>query len=81
VYYADAVFQHLGDLVDEWMTFNEVISICELGYERDTFAPGVSGCVWSEGECVTKAMEGGVSEGRSYPSVSLGMRGTPLHQG
>lgn len=46
VYYADAVFQHLGDLVDEWMTFNEVISICELGYERDTFAPGVSGGVW-----------------------------------
>jgi beta-glucosidase len=42
LYYADAVFSNLGDLVDEWMTFNEVISICELGYERDTFAPGVS---------------------------------------
>jgi beta-glucosidase/6-phospho-beta-glucosidase/beta-galactosidase len=45
VYYADAVFANLGDLVDQWMTFNEVISICELGYERDTFAPGVSALV------------------------------------
>lgn len=42
MYYADAVFQYLGDIVDQWMTFNEVISICELGYERDTFAPAVS---------------------------------------
>lgn len=42
LYYADAVFKHLGDLVDQWMTFNEVISICELGYEQSTFAPAVS---------------------------------------
>eukprot|EP00879_Flechtneria_rotunda_P021136 GHRR01022267.1.p1 GENE.GHRR01022267.1~~GHRR01022267.1.p1 ORF type:complete len:461 (+),score=105.61 GHRR01022267.1:123-1505(+) len=39
LYYADALFRHLGDLVDQWMTFNEVISICELGYEKDVFAP------------------------------------------
>jgi beta-glucosidase len=46
LYYADAIFANLGDLVDQWMTFNEVISICELGYERDTFAPGVSMWTW-----------------------------------
>ncbi|KAF6266054.1 putative beta-glucosidase [Scenedesmus sp. NREL 46B-D3] len=39
VYYADTLFTHLGDIVDQWMTFNEVISICELGYQVDVFAP------------------------------------------
>ena len=43
LYYADTVFAQLGDLVDHWMTFNEVISICELGYQKDVFAPAVSG--------------------------------------
>jgi beta-glucosidase/6-phospho-beta-glucosidase/beta-galactosidase len=57
LYYADTMFAQLGDLVDQWMTFNEVISICELGYERDTFAPGVSGgvCVRWVGEWVGAA--------------------------
>lgn len=39
LYYADTLFKHLGDLVDQWITFNEVISICELGYQLDVFAP------------------------------------------
>eukprot|EP00882_Tetradesmus_deserticola_P023894 GHRQ01026061.1.p1 GENE.GHRQ01026061.1~~GHRQ01026061.1.p1 ORF type:complete len:174 (-),score=34.51 GHRQ01026061.1:299-820(-) len=39
LYYADTLFKHLGDIVDQWMTFNEVISICELGYQLDVFAP------------------------------------------
>lgn len=39
LYYADAVFKHLGPEVDQWMTFNEVISICELGYQLEVFAP------------------------------------------
>jgi beta-glucosidase/6-phospho-beta-glucosidase/beta-galactosidase len=39
LYYADMLFRHLGDIVDQWMTFNEVISICELGYQVDVFAP------------------------------------------
>jgi beta-glucosidase/6-phospho-beta-glucosidase/beta-galactosidase len=39
LYYADTLFKHLGDIVDQWMTFNEVISICELGYQVDVFAP------------------------------------------
>lgn len=43
VYYADTLFRELGDLVDQWMTFNEVISICELGYQLDVFAPQVKG--------------------------------------
>ncbi|KAF8059426.1 BGLU42 [Scenedesmus sp. PABB004] len=38
-YYADVLFRELGDLVDQWMTFNEVISICELGYQLEVFAP------------------------------------------
>eukprot|EP00775_Hariotina_reticulata_P009616 gene9616-9777_t len=39
LYYADTLFAQLGDLVDQWMTFNEVISICELGYQLNVFAP------------------------------------------
>jgi beta-glucosidase/6-phospho-beta-glucosidase/beta-galactosidase len=39
LYYAGTLFKHLGDIVDQWMTFNEVISICELGYQVDVFAP------------------------------------------
>ena len=39
LYYADTLFERLGDLVTQWMTFNEVISICELGYQLDVFAP------------------------------------------
>jgi len=43
VYYADTIFTHLGDLVTQWMTFNEVISICELGYQKNVFAPQLDG--------------------------------------
>jgi beta-glucosidase/6-phospho-beta-glucosidase/beta-galactosidase len=53
LYYADTMFAQLGDLVDQWMTFNEVISICELGYERDLFAPGVS--AWAGGRAHASA--------------------------
>jgi hypothetical protein len=66
------------------MTFNEVISICELGYERDTFAPGVSaglgvgaccavlcGVVWMSGRPSMKLLR----------SANLVTRGTPLRLG
>lgn len=43
LYYADTLFTHLGDLVDQWLTFNEVISICELGYQLKAFAPQLGG--------------------------------------
>jgi hypothetical protein len=48
---ADAVFRELGDLVDQWITFNEVISICENGYELDVFAPQVSVCAHTAQLC------------------------------
>jgi len=61
LYYADAVFHQLGDLVDQWMTFNEVVSICELGYQMDIFAPAVStadiaGILLEGGVCVLAYM-------------------------
>lgn len=43
VYYADAVFKHLGPFVQNWMTFNEPLSICQLGYADAVFAPGLKG--------------------------------------
>ncbi|GBF91257.1 beta-glucosidase [Raphidocelis subcapitata] len=41
VYYADVLFRELGPLVNLWMTFNEPLSICELGYGIGIFAPGI----------------------------------------
>lgn len=41
VYYADVLFRELGPLVKLWMTFNEPLSICELGYSAGVFAPGI----------------------------------------
>ena len=43
LYYADVVFKHLGPLVTDWMTFNEPLSICQLGYDYGVFAPGTKG--------------------------------------
>ena len=41
--YADIVFQHLGPYVKHWLTFNEPMSICQLGYGVGVHAPGVRG--------------------------------------
>ncbi|KIY98128.1 beta-glucosidase [Monoraphidium neglectum] len=41
VYYADTLFRELGPLVKLWMTFNEPLSICELGFSAGVFAPGI----------------------------------------
>ena len=40
-YYADVLFRELGPYVKLWMTFNEPLSICELGYSKGVFAPGL----------------------------------------
>lgn len=40
VYYAETVFRELGHLVRHWITFNEPMSICQLGYGIGVFAPG-----------------------------------------
>ena len=37
------LFRELGPLVKLWMTFNEPLSICELGYSQGVFAPGIKG--------------------------------------
>ncbi|KAI8474346.1 MAG: glycoside hydrolase superfamily [Monoraphidium minutum] len=41
VHYADVLYRELGPLVKLWMTFNEPLSICELGYNKGIFAPGI----------------------------------------
>lgn len=33
VYYADTVFSHLGRFVKTWITFNEPLVTCDLGYK------------------------------------------------
>ena len=33
VYYADAVFSHLGRFVKTWITFNEPLVTCDLGFK------------------------------------------------
>jgi beta-glucosidase len=51
--YADVAFSELSGpgLVDEWITFNEPISICSLGYGQGIFAPGVKGGKDGEHRC------------------------------
>eukprot|EP00878_Enallax_costatus_P011324 GHUV01011821.1.p1 GENE.GHUV01011821.1~~GHUV01011821.1.p1 ORF type:complete len:464 (+),score=107.99 GHUV01011821.1:1274-2665(+) len=51
LYYAETLFKHLGDIVDQWLTFNEVISICELGYQYANFAPQLGGGLAAKYTC------------------------------
>ncbi|KAF2898478.1 hypothetical protein ILUMI_07698 [Ignelater luminosus] len=39
--YAKIVFQHFGDRVKFWSTFNEPRIMCSFGYGLGTFAPGI----------------------------------------
>jgi len=51
--YAEVAFRELSGpgLVDAWITFNEPISICSLGYGSGIFAPGSKGGVQGEHRC------------------------------
>ncbi|KIZ04410.1 beta-glucosidase [Monoraphidium neglectum] len=51
VYYADTLFRELGPLVKLWMTFNEPMSICDLGYGQGVFAPGIKGGAAGQYKC------------------------------
>jgi beta-glucosidase/6-phospho-beta-glucosidase/beta-galactosidase len=48
VYYADTVFSHLGRFVQKWITFNEPLVTCDLGFkagespEGPVVVPGLS---------------------------------------
>jgi beta-glucosidase/6-phospho-beta-glucosidase/beta-galactosidase len=39
--YARVLFENFGDRVKHWMTFNEIVQICEAGYSDGAFAPYV----------------------------------------
>ncbi len=40
-YFADVAFKSFGDLVKNWITFNEPTTLCKLGYNSGYHAPGV----------------------------------------
>ncbi|KAF8715060.1 hypothetical protein HU200_027607 [Digitaria exilis] len=48
--YAEVCFKEFGDRVKHWITFNEPVSFCSLGYSSGTFAPGRCS-PWEEGKC------------------------------
>jgi beta-glucosidase/6-phospho-beta-glucosidase/beta-galactosidase len=41
--YADIAFREFGPYVKHWLTFNEPMSICQLGYGIGVHAPGHEG--------------------------------------
>lgn len=38
--YAGKVFEHFGDRVEKWITFNDPYHLCEQGYSEGVLAPG-----------------------------------------
>ncbi|KAF8703433.1 hypothetical protein HU200_032238 [Digitaria exilis] len=48
--YAEVCFKEFGDRVKHWITFNEPVSFCSLGYSSGTFAPGRCS-PWEQGKC------------------------------
>ncbi|KAJ3679744.1 hypothetical protein LUZ60_017755 [Juncus effusus] len=47
--YAEVCFREFGDRVKHWITFNEPLTFCSLGYASGTMAPGR--CSPSAGNC------------------------------
>ncbi len=45
VRFADTCFQSFGDRVDHWITFNEAVIFCSLGYLTGAHPPGIEGDV------------------------------------
>lgn len=50
-YYADIAFEHLGPYIKHWLTFNEPMSICQLGYGVGIYAPGVERGAYGHYRC------------------------------
>jgi beta-glucosidase len=48
--YIDFCFEEFGDRVKHWITFNEPIVFCSMGYASGTFAPGRCS-PWEAGKC------------------------------
>lgn len=49
--YAKIAFEHFGDRVKVWTTFNEPYSICNYGYGATTLAPALSSAGLGEYQC------------------------------
>ena len=61
--YARVLFDNFGDRVKHWMTFNEIMSICELGYGQGSFAPYVNGPGVEDYQCTHTIL---LAHGRTY---------------
>lgn len=40
-HFANTLFEHFGDRIKQWITFNEPFNLCLDGYSIGRFAPGV----------------------------------------
>ncbi|RZB38654.1 Glyco hydro 1 domain containing protein, partial [Asbolus verrucosus] len=61
--YARVLFQNFGDRVKIWMTFNEILQICERGYSDGNFAPFISNPGIGGYECTHIVL---LAHGRTY---------------
>jgi lactase-phlorizin hydrolase len=56
--YARVAFEHFGDRVKTWITFNEVNIFCNLGYNYGSHAPGIREPVDAPYQCVHNVIKG-----------------------
>ena len=61
--YARVLFENFGDRVKHWMTFNEIMQICEAGYSGGSFAPYISNAGIGGYECTHTVL---LAHGRTY---------------
>ncbi|KAJ3636634.1 hypothetical protein MTP99_000157 [Tenebrio molitor] len=61
--YARVLFENFGDRVKYWMTFNEIMQICEAGYSGGSFAPYISNPGVGGYECTHTVL---LAHGRTY---------------
>lgn len=65
-HYADVLYQHFGDRVKRWITFNEPFVYCTEGYSTGRFAPGVKASGVGEYLCAHHTLQAHASAYHLY---------------